>query len=742
MWMMFSLLVTPPPSPIIFDLGGPVLACGEYEIVPDVDNVFYTWEDGSHGPTLTVTESGTYALTVNEGCSFGEDSIEVEIIGNDAPVDVGPETIVICDGETYTISLDPDAGDYEWSDGTNGEEINITTPGIYTVTMDDDGCDESTDQVEVTVVYPPAPFTLGDDTYLCPGFDFTYSFDPSLGDFLWSDGSTDEDFSIDMGGTYSLTISNMCGEFTDDIEVEFILPPDVDFGPDPYLICEGDLIEFELDPEMGDYLWQDGSTNNFYAVTTPGHYQVTVQNECGIDDGDLYVEAIPEPVVDLGPDQVLCSAQLPLLLDVANSGGNQYLWQDGSADTEFMVTQPGTYSVTVSNDCVSISDQVVITIQNSTLAVDLPPDQTLCQGEFFLLENSGDTGDYLWQDNSTSATYLVSSPGTYILTVTTPCGTNSDSVTINYIAPVAVPDLGPDLSLCPGEQLVLSPANTSVSYLWQDGSSADTLLVSGSGTYSVVVADQCTSATDTVIITLNNNPPQLSLPSQLTLCQGQSLLLDAIIGGVTYLWNDNSQASTLSVSTPGNYSLTVSNSCGTDVDTVSILDGGPAPLVALGNDVALCAGDVVTLTPTFSNVTSWLWGNGSNASTYTVNGAGLVTVEVTNSCGTSFDTLNATLLPATPPIDLGVDTALCPGSTLLLTINTPSVTVEWSDGSVNNQFLINNPGSYYATINNACGSNADTIDVSTLPPAPVVNLGIDQSLCPGEVITLDPNVSM
>ncbi|HXR82406.1 MAG TPA: hypothetical protein VN763_15880, partial [Saprospiraceae bacterium] len=70
-----SLLVTPPPSPIIFDLGGPVLACGEYEIVPDVDNVFYTWEDGSHGPTLTVTESGTYALTVNEGCSFGEDSI-------------------------------------------------------------------------------------------------------------------------------------------------------------------------------------------------------------------------------------------------------------------------------------------------------------------------------------------------------------------------------------------------------------------------------------------------------------------------------------------------------------------------------------------------------------------------------------------------------------------------------------------------------------------------------------------
>jgi hypothetical protein len=77
--------------------------------------------------------------------------------------------------------------------------------------MDDDGCDVTTDEVTVTVVDPPAPFTLGDDTYLCPGFDITYSFDPSLGDFLWSDGSTSENFSIDVGGTYSLTISNMCG---------------------------------------------------------------------------------------------------------------------------------------------------------------------------------------------------------------------------------------------------------------------------------------------------------------------------------------------------------------------------------------------------------------------------------------------------------------------------------------------------------------------------------------------------
>jgi gliding motility-associated-like protein len=422
-------------------------------------------------------------------------------------------------------------------------------------------------------------------------------------------------------------------------------------------------------------------------------------------------------------------------------GGDDFLWQDNSTSDQFEVTQSGIYNVLVSNECVEIFDEIQITVQASTINVDLPPNETLCLGETLLLANTGDSGDYVWQDGSTGSTFLVSSPGTYILTVTTPCGSNSDSVTINYTPPVSIPDLGPDQSLCPGAQLVLSPPVTGVTYLWQDGSTADSLLVTTSGTYYVKVSDLCTSASDTIVVTLNNNPPQLSLPNQLTLCQGQSLTLDAVVGGVTYLWNDNSQASTLTVSSPGTYSLTISNSCGTDKDTVTVLDGGPAPLVVLGNDVSLCPGDVITLTPTFSDVTNWLWNDGSTNSTYAITGGGLVTVEVSNSCGTSYDTLSALLLPATPPIDLGNDTLLCPGSSLQLNINTPGVTIEWSDGSANNQFLVNAPGTYYATITNACGANADTIDVGQLPAAPTLNLGIDQSLCPGEIITLSPGVN-
>jgi gliding motility-associated-like protein len=735
-----SLSVTTLPAPLDIELGDPVSACAEYTIEPGIPDVFYHWEDGSDGETLTVTESGTYSLTITAGCSYGIDSLEVEIIGNDLPVDIGDALYVMCAGEEYTITLDPDAGDYEWSDGSTDNEFTITTAGTYSVTLNDDDCDLTSDEVEVTVIDPPAPFTLGPDTYFCPGDELSFSFDPALGDFAWSDGDDSPDHTLDIPGIYALTISNMCGEYTDEIEIAEIIPPFVSFDPDPVILCEGEILEIELDPNMGDFVWQDGSTNNFYAITGSGHFWVNVINECGTDHGDIYVEEVADPTFDLGPDQYICSAQLPILLDVSNSGGETYLWQDGSTEDNFLITAEGNYSVTVTNACNSASDDIEIVVEDVTLNVSLPADQVLCPGETFVLSNSGDTGSYQWQDNSTADTLLVSAPGTYSVTVSTFCSVGVDTIVINYSSPVVVPDLGSDFSLCPGEQAILSPGISGVSYLWQDFSTADSFLVTTSGIYYVQVADQCTSASDTVQVTLNNNPPQLSLPQQISLCQGNSFIIDAGINGVTYTWNDGSNADSLLVSTPGNYSLTVSNSCGADVDTVVILDGGPAPSVALGNDIALCPGDVVTLTPTFSDVTSWLWNDSSTGSSYSVSNAELITVAVSNSCGTTYDTLTSTLLPATPPLDLGLDTSLCPGNTLLLEINTPGVTIQWSDGSVNSQYLINGPGEYFATIANSCGENADTINVGLLPAAPNLDLGIDQSLCPGEVITFDPGV--
>jgi hypothetical protein len=150
---------------------------------------------------------------------------------------------------------------------------------------------------------------------------------------------------------------------------------------------------------------------------------------------------------------------------------------------------------------------------------------------------------------------------------------------------------------------------------WQYG---DSLLITAAGTYAVHVFNACQSFTDTVVVTLQNNPPSVTLPPDFYLCQGDTTTLNAGVLNVAYQWNDGSQLQQLTVTSPGWYGLTVSNSCGADHDSIFIADGGAAPVVTLGMDTAMCAGNGFTITPTFSAVNTWTWQDGSTNSFYNV----------------------------------------------------------------------------------------------------------------------------
>ncbi|MBL0006214.1 MAG: hypothetical protein IPP25_03235 [Saprospiraceae bacterium] len=87
-------------------ISDPVTTCPPYLIDPDLSGYHYTWQDGSHGPTFEVNESGMYALTItDENCNFGIDSVEITILNSLDPIDIGPPQLSICEGEEYTVSL-------------------------------------------------------------------------------------------------------------------------------------------------------------------------------------------------------------------------------------------------------------------------------------------------------------------------------------------------------------------------------------------------------------------------------------------------------------------------------------------------------------------------------------------------------------------------------------------------------------------------------------------------------------
>ena len=651
------------------DLGDDVITCYEHTIVPDVTgDVHYLWSDGSTGPELTVNTSGEYKLTIyDDQCMGAKDSIEVTIT-NQPPVAFNPEDTLICLNETIAISLDPDAGDYEWNDGSTSPQYTITTAGNYMVTLDD-GCDLTTDEITVEVLNPPAPFSLGSDTILCQGTEIEFNFDPSLGDFVWQDGNMSGSVIIFQEGSYALTISNMCGAETATVFVDELLPVNVNVGPAQDILCDNETLDIFLDPSYATFLWQDGSTASEYQISEAGVYTVTMTHVCGTSSDSIVILELPVPVVDLGDDILAC---------------------------------PG---------------DVVFITSNST------------------------PGDYTWQDGSTNDSLLVTTSELYSLTITNPCGTDQDDVMVQFEELLVPVNLGADVSLCPGQPLTLYSGNASGAHVWQDGSTADSLIVNGAGDYHVTVSNSCFTYSDTIHVDVGNDPPSIDLPAQLVLCEGANTTLDPGVSGVAYLWNDGSTGPTLVISNAGAYSLTVSNGCGSDVDTVNVISGGPLPVVSLGQDISLCPGDTVVVQPVFVDVDAWAWQDGSSSPSFDVTDQGTINIQVTNGCGAATDTLEVVLLDPAPILDLGVDTSVCAGETVTLTITNQDVTILWNDGSTNTTLLAQNPGLYFATVTNVCGADRDSFQLNQLPAIPILDLGPDLPLCPGETITITPGIA-
>ena len=654
------------PGELDLDLeDGPLSDCESVTLESGVTGVNYVWNTGSLEPDITATSSGMYILTIYDGCEAGVDSVEV-IILDAPPVALAPD-ITVCAGETVSVSLDPDLGEYTWNDGSNDTEYDIISTGTYSVSLDD-GCDITTDQIYVYMLEPPSPFSLGGDTLLCTGDVLTYYFDPGLGEFEWQDGNNANEIEITEEGYYAVTITNMCGEESAELEVFEITPGMVQLPLNADTLCNGEALEISLNPTAGTYVWQDGSTDPSYQITNSGTYSVTMSDYCGNTADTIQVTALNTPSFEFG----------------------------------------------------------------NTL--------TPCPGDSIFMTVSSPSANYAWQDGSTNDSLLILNSGTYALTITNACGLHHDTILVDFEDSLVAPDLGPDFSLCPGDDAILVAGNQNATYVWQDLSTADTLLVSSAGTYTVAVSNNCFSFTDTVVVSIQNDPPSLDMPDELVLCQNEVIVLDPSIGGVNFNWNDGSGDPTLTVSTPGTYSLTVSNACGSDVDTVIIQDGGPVPTVTLGNDTAICPGETLMLMPINSDVLTWLWSDGNINASLPVTQEGTYSVIASNNCGSAYDTIQVDLLDGLPVLNLGADTALCPGQDVLLNITFPNIAIAWSDGSTGPALQVNSAGIYYASISNACGSSTDTIEIEALDPVPTLNLGNDIPLCPGQTIVIIPGI--
>lgn len=368
----------------------------------------------------------------------------------------------------------------------------------------------------------------------------------------------------------------------------------------------------------------------------------------------------------------------------------------------------------------------------TTCSIDLGNDTTLCQGATLVLNASTPGASYLWQNNSTNPTFTVTQAGTYYVQVIFPNACIArDTIVVNY-TPLPVVNLGNNTSICQGSTLTLDATLAGASYLWQDNSTNPTYAVTQAGNYSVTVTVNQCSASDAINVLMNPSPI-VDLGNDTSICQGETLTLDATTSNASYLWQDNSSAASLSVSTQGTYWVSVTVSGCSSSDSITVLSI-PYPSPSLGNDTTLCQGSVLLLDANTMGA-SYLWQDQSINPTFTVSQQGTYWMVVTIGNCSGSDTINVNFV--TPPaFNLGNDTSLCEGTSMMLDATTPGASYVWQDNNQAPNFEINQEGDYWVNVTlNGC-TVADTIIVDYLTN-PVAQLGNDTIICEGVQLVLE-----
>ncbi len=693
-----SSSVTVYPQPI-FALGSDTTICDGLTVTLDAGAGYttYLWNDSTTNQTLTASASGIYSVSVADtnGCSTS-DSVEVVMIALPL-VDLGPDT-TLCFGTSFTISGPLGESSYLWSTGDTTETIEVTAPGVYAVEVANSfGCVAS-DTVEVFYLSPIA-ISLGIDSSLCIGDTLVLDAGFGFVDYLWNDNSTLQTLPVFATGTYFVTVQDSIGcQATDSIDIVVNSLPVVNLGPDAS-ICGGTALTLDAGGPFVNYLWNDGSQLQTLEVTTANTYSVIVTDSNGCAGTDAVIIVVT-PLVDLGPDLIVCDGVISTL--DAGPGMVTYLWSNGSGDQTIDVSMTGNYMVTVTdlNGCIN-SDEITVTV-NLPPVIDLGLDVTTCSNNPAVLDPGAGFYAYLWNDGSSQQTLSVTTSGTYFVTVSSAPNCNAQDTVIVTVNPSPIVDLGPDANLCDGVTITLDAGAGFNFYFWSDGSSGQTLDVTTSGTYYVVITDSIgCEGTDTINIIFDPLPFVELGPDQ-NICDGTATVLDAGAGFANYLWNDGTTMQLLLASTAGTYTVTVSNPTGcTAIDSVTI-NILAAPVLDFGADTTLCDGAQLVL-DAGAGFNSYNWSDGSALQTLTVTVAGNYAVTITDANGCSnTDDIDVTYYApvATPVITQNINVLQ---SSLAAGYQWYSVPGGIIPGETNQTYSPGQNGTYYVIVTDANG---------------------------------------
>ncbi|MBK6944603.1 MAG: gliding motility-associated C-terminal domain-containing protein [Flavobacteriales bacterium] len=676
--------------------------------------VNYAWTTptgpGPTGPgfqSINATESGAHAVTITDaqGCT-GTTTFNVNLFTVPV-VNLGPD-VSLCGSQGHVLNAGNAGSTFFWSNNATSQSINITNSGVYSVSVtNSNGCIASDN---VNVQFNANPVDVLTNVNTCISTPPTLNAGNPGATYLWSNNATTQSITPTTSGTYTVQVTTpqQCTAMFDAV-VTLAPTLTVNLGSDT-TICQGASVLLDAGTPSATHLWNTAATSQTLNVSTSGTYNVTISNGgCSATDA-ITINVAPMPI-DVLQDVTACITTPPTLN--AGNSGYSFLWNTNAQSQSISPIISGTYSVLITSPQLCSATYDAIVTLTPELNVALGNDTTICQGSSLILD-AGSPGDsHTWNTSETTQTLTVTNSGTYSVVVSNGGCTASDAIQLT-VAPMPVDALS-DVVICEDQDLTLDAANNGSTYQWASGQSTQIITPMISGLYSVTVttANNCTSTFDSqvTISPLIN----IELGNDTVLCQGTTMILNATSPAATYVWSTGANSPTLSVTQPGNYSVTVQNAgCqATDNITVDYVD---APTDQL-TDVTVCIEESVILDA--GNPGSiFLWSTGSTDQTISPNSNGTYSVIVTNPNG-CVRTFNAeVVLVPMPNIELGNDTILCDGELIVLDAKNLGSTYQWNTGETTRTLEVRTSGTYSVTVNNGYCVQSDSIDIG-FNPSPV-----------------------
>jgi gliding motility-associated-like protein len=341
--------------------------------------------------------------------------------------------------------------------------------------------------------------------------------------------------------------------------------------------------------------------------------------------------------------------------------------------------------------------------------VEIGEDTIICDYDQITLQLvTENTTFFQWNDgDTTSYSKTVSGPGTYFVSGQNACSTVTDLVEIGVHERIDVEI--PDDYLCDGDSLKLDARFPNATYLWQDGSLDSIYTVYEPGSYHVRIQTPCYTKEISIEIFDDVGPPVVNLGNDTTICEGDSIYLDAEYLLSTYRWQNDSTSSGIWVSDSGTYYVESKLACHTSYDTIEVGIQALAS-VKLGNDTSVCYNSTYIIQPT-TNDLLFLWQDSSTSSRYEATEEGWYHVTTHNKCNSSTDSIY--LAHDYPPdINLPEDTTICKYDKFILNAFVPRATYTWQDRSTKPYYLVDKDGVYHVIVRNNCGSDREVVEIS------------------------------